>query len=487
MTTGVMTIVIVAVAVVAIVLLVVLDRSRASMYHAAVGRLEKENERNVQSLKEEQERSMQSLRDGYERTLQNLKESHEKEMKTVSASHAAAVADLKAGNEAALMEMKCNYEMSLKEIKENHEKSLKEQIAAVRNEMTARTEEILKAREEELGRKAADTFKAITGDLTKDLQEMKKSFNESKEAQVASSATMKTHIEEAVKHLKEQTESIGNKADNLAKALRGQNKMQGCWGETLLENMFQTEGFVEGRDYDREETLRGELGEHILNEASGRKMRPDFIIHYPDSTDIIIDSKVDLKAYSDYVSAESEEEKSAAARRNLEAIKAQVDNLSKKDYSSYLRNDRKNLGYVLMFIPVYGSLQLAKSLDDKVWRDAYSKKVLITTEETLMPFLRMIRTAWVSVEQIRNQKQIIASAQNMMDRVYDLAKYHKVMGKKLDEAKDYYDKCDAKLRDSGMSIITSAKQVVALGVPEHPDKKVSEINTIEYAGGIGRT
>ena len=466
MATGVMIGIIAAVVLVAFAAAAVFCRTQSRIYRDSMQRQEQDCAGRIEALKSEHERSLQSCREGYERVLAGQKDGYERSMTELKASH-----------EAALKDMRLNYDNSLKEIKDNYGKSLGEQIKAVRSEMTARTEEILKAREEELSKKAAETFRTITGDLTKDLQDMKKSFNESRTAQLESSTDMKARIEMAVKHLKEQTENIGSKADSLAQALRGQNKMQGCWGETLLENMLQSEGFVEGRDYDREETLKGELGEHILNEASGRKMRPDFIIHYPDSTDIIIDSKVDLKAFSDYGSAATEQEKTDAARRNLSAIRAQIDSLSKKDYSAYLLPGRKNLGYVLMFIPVYGSLQLAKSLDPDIWRDAFSRRVLITTEETLIPFLRMIRTAWISSDQVKNQKQIIASAQNMIDRVYDFVKYHRTMGEKLQDVQKYYEKCDVKIKDSGQSILTSARQIVALGVQEKPEKKISDISS----------
>lgn len=406
-----------------------------------------------------------SQKAGYEKLMESQKESYEQ-----------TLAFQRQGYEKDLSGQKNYYEKLISEIKENHEKSLKEQISAIRTQMTASTEEILKAREKELSDKAAETFKNITGGLAKDLQDMKKSFEDNKQTQTSTTTGMKTFMEEAVKKLKEQTENIGTKADNLADALRSKNKIQGIFGEVRLENIFKAEGFAEGRDYDREATLKGELGERIVNEDSGRGMRPDFIIHYPDSTDIIIDSKVDLKAYADYFDAQDDAGREDAARRNLAAMNAQIDNLSKKDYSRYLAPGRRSLGYVLMFVPIYGSLQLAKSMDDGIWRRAYERKVLITTEETLMPFLRMIRTAWVSVEQVKNQERIIDSAQKMIERVYDFAKFHKVMGDKLKDVQEYYEKCESKLKDSGQSIITSAKQVVALGVPEKHGKKVTEIS-----------
>ena len=240
-----------------------------------------------------------------------------------------------------------SHERSVALLKEAHDAALKQQIAAIRAEMTAETERLLKQREEELSRKA----------------DQKKSHTES-------SASLKEQLEGAVRNLAAQTRDIGQKADNLASALKGQNKMAGCWGETILYNMLVDEGMAEGRDFDKEETLRDTMGIIILNEDSGKRMRPDFILHYPDKTEIIIDAKVSLDAYSDWVAAETEPLKAEAAVRNLTAIRTQIKNLSGKRYQDYIREGYKTLDYVVMFIPNYGALQLAKTLAPDIFRSS---------------------------------------------------------------------------------------------------------------------
>lgn len=396
------------------------------------------------AAREQYESMLKATRDGYESQLAALRSS--------------------------LLDARKNYEVMVAELKENQEKTLARQVEAMRAEMTAQTEAVLKAREAELDKKAEETFKNITGALGKDLEEMKKSFNENKVAQTESSASLKEHLENAVKNLKEQTASIGMKADHLADALRGQNKMQGCFGETVLENLLIAEGFKSGVDYEREFVLRDEVGLVVANEDSEKNMRPDVIIHYPDDTEVIIDSKVDLKALSDWSEATDEAKKAEAAQRNLKAIKKQVENLSKKDYGSYIPAGKKSLGYVLMFVPVYGALQLAKSIDPDIWRDAFRKNVLITTEETLVPFLRMIRTAWCNVEQIRNQQNIIKAAEEMIARVSDMAVAFAKLGKGIDALRTSYDSCEKKLRNSGKSIIVSANKVISFGVKPRAGK-----------------
>ena len=282
--------------------------------------------------------------------------------------------------------------------------------------------------------------------------------------------TLKANIENAVKNLREQTLSIGDKADNLAEALRGKNKAQGNWGEVILDNLFSAEGLREGRDYDKEETLRDELGNPLLNEDTDRRMRPDFILHYPDGNDVVIDSKVVLTAMYDYYSAEDESARADASRRNLAAVREQVRRLSRKDYSRYLKPGHRMLDYVIMFVPVYSALRLAYEEDRNLWHDAYRQGVLITTEETMMPFLRMIGIAWKSHEQVANQQQIISAAETMLSRVSDFCTAHARMGEKLEDAIKYYETCDRKLRERGQSIVGAANRLIGYGVPRNMKK-----------------
>ena len=325
----------------------------------------------LNNVRRDKENSIELVRGSYERTIAEMKGSHEK-----------AVADLKEG-----------HEKTISELKKSHDEALGQQLQTLKAQMTAESEKVLKAREEELDKRAKATFENIAGGLDKNIKDMKEAFELNRKTHTETSQILKVNIENAVKNLREQTLSIGDKADNLAEALKGRNKAQGNWGEVILDNLFTAEGLREGRDYDKEETLRDERGNIILNEETSKRMRPDFILHYPDGNDIIIDSKVVLTAMYDYFSSEDETAKSEAMARNLAAMKEQVKRLSRKDYSSYLQPGHRMLDFVIMFVPVYSALRLAYEADRNLWHDAYSQGVLITTEETLMPFLRMINIA----------------------------------------------------------------------------------------------
>jgi len=380
-----------------------------------------------------------------------------------------------------LEQIKKNYEKNLEDIRDNHKEALKQQAESLKAELTAQTEQILKQREEALNAKAKETFENISGNLGKDITAMKEAFEANKKTQNETSTSLKDQFENAVKQLENQTKSIGEKADHLAEAMRGQKKFQGIWGETLLLNILTGEGLVEGRDFDKEVTLRDSLGLVIENEDSAKRMRPDFILHFADNQDIAVDSKVSLSAYADYLEAKTDAERQDARRRNVEAIRNQYKNLSSKNYNNYIQPGHRMTDFVIMFVPSYPALQMAYEDDPKIWRDAYDKKVLVTSEETILPFLRMIELGWRNVEQVKNQQAIIDAASRMVDRVADFTKHYAAVGKKLEEAQKAYNDGKVKLGDSGQSILVAANQVKKLGVPSkkplpEPDDIISTVS-----------
>lgn len=383
---------------------------------------------------------------------------------------AAALAAAKKDKVQTVRMMEENHRREIDRLKQAHDEALGRQIEALKAQMTAESELVLKARQEELDKKARETFEALAGGLDRNIRDMKDAFEKNRRTQAETSQSLKDNLEHAVRNLKEQTASIGDKADNLADALKGRNKAQGNWGEVILDNLFSAEGLREGRDYDKEETLRDELGNPLLNEDTDRRMRPDFILHYPDGNDVVIDSKVVLTAMYDYYSAEDESARADASRRNLAAVREQVRKLSRKDYSRYLKPGHRMLDYVIMFVPVYSALRLAYEEDRNLWHDAYRQGVLITTEETMMPFLRMIGIAWKSHEQVANQQQIISAAETMLSRVSDFCTAHARMGEKLEDAIKYYETCDKKLRERGQSIVGAANRLIGYGVPRNMKK-----------------
>ena len=380
--------------------------------------------------KDAQLRTSEALRE-------NEKAQHERAMDEVKAGHEKAIAELRAGQEKA--------------------------IEAARTALALENEKTLKAREEALKKEAAETMKVITGGLDQNIKEMKAAFEAQKKSQAEESSSIKTQFAETVRNLKEQTDTIGNKAETLASALKGQNKMQGIFGETILENILKAEGLREGHDYDAEFWLRDTTGNLIQNEETGRHMRPDFALHFPDDTDILIDSKVSLSALADYFEAETPEERADASRRNLESIENHIKELTSKEYQKYVVG-RKTLDYVIMFIPNYGAYQLAKQEDPEVFAEAFRQNILITTEETLIPFLRLIRTAWVQMEQMENITEIVKAAEDMVERVGLFCRYNAALENDLQKVLDGFRENTNRLVDGKQSIVKAAYRAIGHGI-----------------------
>jgi DNA recombination protein RmuC len=365
----------------------------------------------------------------------------------------------KAQHERAMDEVKAGHEKAIAELKEGQQKA----IDAARTALALENEKTLKAREEALKQEAAETMKTITGGLDRNIQEMKAAFEAQKKSQAEESSAIKTQFAETVRPHKEHTDTIGNKAETLASALKGQNKMQGIFGETILENILQAEGLREGHDYDAEFWLRDRKGNLIQNEETGRHMRPDFALHFPDDTDVLIDAKVSLSALADYFDAETPEERAAAARRNLESIRSHIKELTSKEYQKYVEG-RKTLDYVIMFIPNYGAYQLAKQEDPDVFAEAFRQNILITTEETLIPFLRLIRTAWVQMEQMENITEIVKAAEDMVERVGLFCRYNAALENDLQKVLDGFRENTNRLVDGKQSIVKAAYRAIGHGI-----------------------
>ena len=366
---------------------------------------------------------------------------------------------------------KKQYEKSMAEIKASHEKALSDlqagqekAIEAAKTALALENEKILKAREDALKREAAETMKNITGGLDQTIKGMTEAFEAQKKSHAEETSSIKTQFAETVKHLKEQTEAIGIQAEDLAKALKSKNKMQGNFGETILENMLKEQGFREGIDYESEYWLRDKNGNRIRNEETGKLMRPDFVLHLPDGTEVLVDSKMSLTALTDYYAAETEVERENAAARNLESVKNHIKELNSKEYQKYVVG-RKTLDFVIMFIPNYGAWQLAKISDAGLFTWALEHNVLITTEETLIPFLRLIHGAWIQKEQMENIEEIVKAAEEMVNRVGIFCHANAELEKDLEDVLDGFKENTKRLVDGKQSIVKAALKAIEHGVP----------------------
>lgn len=351
---------------------------------------------------------------------------------------------------------------------EERDSQFQKQLKLVQEQLKNATNEILGQRSKELSQQNNVQMTAIIDPLKETIKEMRTAMDNSRDTHNKNTASLEKAIEEVMRRTRE----IGEEADKLANALRNENKMQGNWGEMILSKLLESQGLKEGIHYETQVTLRDKKGNVILNEESGKRMIPDTILHYPDGKDAVIDSKVSLTAFVDYQNAETEEEKSEALMRHVKSVRAHVEELARKDYSSYIKAPRQSLNYVIMFVPNEGALQLAFAEAPELWREAFAKNVFITGEQNLVAALRIIQIAWTQMMQAQNQEAIFDEARKLLDRVADFVGHFEDVGKKLNEATTVFGKASDKLYIGRQSIAAASQKLVALGAKTSKANKV---------------
>ena len=342
---------------------------------------------------------------------------------------------------------------------ENYDKALKSMRETVVASMTAETEKLLRQREKELADENQTSMDGILKPLKESISAMEKAMKDNASSHLETSTKLSEQLKQAVKEMQEKTSDVGRKADTLSEALTGKPKVQGCFGENFLEAILAGEGLEEGKHYTREA-------------ANEDLSRPDFVFHFKEGLeqkDLIVDSKVSLTAFVEYMNASSEEEKTVALDRHIRSVRKHIEELARKEYAK--KNARSFADYVLMFMPRDMAFRVALEADPMLWQEAYRKGVLIATEQTIMPFLKIMQLTWNKFQHDTNTQRITQAAQNMIDRVGSFYDSYAELGRKLKAVFGEYNKGVAKLQDNGQSITTSARQVISLGVRRSKGKE----------------
>jgi DNA recombination protein RmuC len=263
---------------------------------------------------------------------------------------------------------------------------------------------------------------------------------------------------------------MGQTATRLTNALRGDSKQAGDWGELVLQELLDSQGFQRGLDYDVQDTITADDGFVVRNEDTGRTMRPDVVLHYPGQQDVVIDAKVSIKAYYDYVNETADALKLQMLDRHVQSLRSHVKELAAKDYSRYIQPQRTAIDFVIMYVPNEAALQMALSRDPKLWTEAFEKKVFISSTQNLFAILRMIQIAWRQHRQTENQQKIVGLAEQLVSRIGLFAERAAKMGRDIETlSADFADM--QKSVDGTRGILQKANEMKRLGIKEdvkHP-------------------
>lgn len=290
------------------------------------------------------------------------------------------------------------------------------------------------------------------GEILKPLNERIKSFEERVENSHKESLERNAGLIQQILSLRDLNKQMSEEARNLTKALKGDNKAQGNWGEVILERVLEKSGLMRDREYVVQESVTTE---------DGRRLQPDVVIKLPENKNIVIDSKVSLLDYERFTSAETQEEQDAHMKNHIRSLRAHVKGLSEKNYHQLYGSGSPD--FVLLFVPIEPAFTLAVQHEAELFNEAFEKNIVIVSTSTLLATLRTISSIWRQENQTRNAVEIARQAGDMYDKfegfVQDLIK----VGKQLDAAKDGYGEAMKKLYEGRGNLVNRAEKLKELG------------------------
>ena len=366
-----------------------------------------------------------------------------------------------------LQQAKDAHEGQIAALKEMNEKQIKTQLDLIKEQMQTTSEKVLKMRQEELGAQNKEQVSKIIDPLQKSLKDMQEALDKTKEQQTEAL----TRLDETIKINMQKSAAIGETADRLTRALTGEVKVQGNFGELKLKQLLEDLELKEGEQFDTQETLRDKGGKGLKGD-DGKGLIPDFILHFPNNRHVVVDSKMSLTDYERYMNAEDgAPEKSEYLKAHIESVRTQVKRLAKKEYTKYLPDGYNRLNFAIMYVPIEGALNLALLNDASLWREAYDEGVMILGPQTMYMNLRVLEMMWTQVRQLKNQQAMMDAANAVIERVQDFGIRFQDVESSMNDTIKKMNRLKITTADSGPSIITAARNLLKAGARENKKKK----------------
>ena len=413
------------------------------------------------------QRQLDAQRDSYEKQLGAQRDSYEKHFITQRDIFEKQIADLKASFDKQLEQTKEAHEGQITALKQMNAEQVKNQLDLIKEQMQTTSEKVLKLRQAELGEENKEQVSKIIDPLQRSLKDMQEALAKTKEQQ----AEALTRLDESIKINMQKSAAIGETADRLTRALTGEVKVQGNFGELKLRQLLEDLELHEGEQYDTQETLRDKSGKGAKGD-DGRGMIPDFILHFPNNRHVVVDSKMSLTDYERYMNAADDSlEKREYLKAHIDSVRMQVKRLARKEYTKYLPEGYNRLNFAIMYVPIEGALNLALLNDASLWREAYDEGVMILGPQTMYMNLRVLEMMWTQVRQLENQQTIMDAANTVIERVQDFGVRFLDVEASMHDTIRKINKLKITTADNGPSIITAAKNLIKAGARENKKKK----------------
>ena len=348
---------------------------------------------------------------------------------------------------------------ALNERIEAQKEQFKAALDQMRHEFRNMANEALQRNTEQFNRHSQERLEAVLQPFDKDLR----LFREKVENYYGEESRQRFSLQENIKSLVEANRRISDEAVNLTRAIAGtnNNKFQGDWGETILEQILENSGLIEGEQWEHQVTLRDEKGSAALNEETNRSMKPDVIVHFPGKRDIIIDSKVSLKAYMEYLAAEDETVRAVHLKEHVASVRRHIDELAAKHYNKYNKN---SLDYVMLFIPNEPSYFVAMEADNALWNYAYKKGIVLISPSNLISTLFVVNSLWTRERQQRDVQRIVDTANAIYDKFVNFVDNFGKIETALEKAQEAYGEAFKQLKTGKGNISKRLGELKEMGL-----------------------
>ena len=439
----------------------------------------KEASEQLEATKKEASEQLARTKAEAQQQLEAVKKEASEQIEALKKEASDLLAKTKAEAEAQQQKALAEKDAAWNDIMKGQEQRFNETMARMSEQMKNATADMLKDRQKEFADSSNQQLGQIVNPLRETIDKMKQTMADTTLKQTEMSSVLKDNIERSM----QQAMAAKKSAEELANALKHGSKVQGDWGEAVLDELLTSQGLVRGIHYDTQAVIRDAQG-NTVHTDDGATLRPDVILHLDQRREVIIDSKVSLTAFLDYANADNEADRQRFLKTHIDSLQKHVKELSTKDYSAYVQPPKVRMDYVIMFVPHTGALWTALNAQPDLWRKAMEQNVFIADEQTLFAALRIISLTWTQIRQAENHEQVYRLANEMLDRVGQFMKKYTAIGKALKTATTAYDDAERKLQPSGQSILQTCAKLQKLGAKQSDKNPLPQLIDIDEVAAL---
>lgn len=438
-----------------------------------------EAQQQLEATKKEASEQLAKTKAEAQQQLEAVKKEAGEQLEATKKEASDLLAKTKAEAEAQQQKALAEKDAAWNDIMKGQEQRFNETMARMSEQMKNATADMLKDRQKEFADSSNQQLGQIVNPLRETIDKMKQTMADTTLKQTEMSSVLKDNIERSM----QQAMAAKKSAEELANALKHGSKVQGDWGEAVLDELLTSQGLVRGIHYDTQAVIRDAQG-NTVHTDDGATLRPDVILHLDQRREVIIDSKVSLTAFLDYANADNEADRQRFLKTHIDSLQKHVKELSTKDYSAYVQPPKVRMDYVIMFVPHTGALWTALNAQPDLWRKAMEQNVFIADEQTLFAALRIISLTWTQIRQAENHEQVYRLANEMLDRVGQFMKKYTAIGKALKTATTAYDDAERKLQPSGQSILQTCAKLQKLGAKQSDKNPLPQLIDIDEVAAL---